>query len=107
MAYKMSLKYFWHLKRAPDNIEKKTKFGQNVDANQTSSNGHFLFQDSLLKLLQNRFRFLNLIKSLESSNWMHSLQSMATLHCPYSDQCSLNTLLFQKRSAQFLFSQKS
>ena len=28
----MSIKYLWYLKRAPINIEKKTKFGQNVDA---------------------------------------------------------------------------
>ena len=31
MPYKMSTKCLWHLKRAPDSIE-KTKFGQNVDA---------------------------------------------------------------------------
>ena len=32
MPYKMSTKCLWHLKRAPDKI-KKTKIGQNVDAN--------------------------------------------------------------------------
>ena len=31
MLYKMSTKYLWHLKRAPDNIQ-KTKISQNVDA---------------------------------------------------------------------------
>ena len=31
MLYKMSTKYLWYLKRAPDNI-KKTKIGRNVDA---------------------------------------------------------------------------
>lgn len=35
MPYKMSIKYLWYLKRAPDNIE-KTKIGQNVDADHHS-----------------------------------------------------------------------